>query len=84
MKALIKQKPASQKEVFYQDSWLEFMDLNTGYPLNTYPYKYGLCEDAVSNNPDDYVITSKKIKGMIYYTATIREDYEPVIPDMTD
>ena len=84
MKALIKQKPNSQKEVFYQDSWLEFMDPNTGYPLNTYPYKYGLCEDVISDNPDDYVITSKKIKGTTYYTATIREDYEPVIPDMTD
>ena len=84
MKALIKQKPASQKEIFYESDWLEFMDKETGYPLNTYPYKYGLCEDAISNNPDDYDITMKKIDGVKYYTATIKEDYVPDVPDMGD
>lgn len=57
MKALIKQKPASQKEVFYQSDWLPWMNSETGYPLNTMPYGYGLCEDAKSDNPDDYTLT---------------------------
>lgn len=81
MKALIKQKPASQKEIFYESDWMEWMDPNTGYPLNTYPYKYGLCEDAVSDDPDDYTITYEVINGIKYYTATIKDDF---IPDQSD
>lgn len=57
MKALIKQRPASQAEVFYEDSWLPWMDQQTGAPLNSEPYGYGLCEDAQSDNPDDYTLT---------------------------
>ena len=57
MKALIKQKPASKAEVFFEDSWLEWMDPDTGAPLNSDPYKYGLCLDAQSDDPDDYVLT---------------------------
>lgn len=81
MKALIKQKPTSQKEIFYESDWLEWMDNETGYPLNTFPYKYGLCEDAISDNPDDYDITVEIIDGVKYYTATIKEDYTPDMGD---
>jgi len=88
MKALIKQKPASQKEIFYESDWLEWMDQNTGYPLNTYPYKYGLCDDAISDKPDDYNITVEKINGVKYYTATIKDDYIPntdeIVHDQSD
>ena len=81
MKALIKQKPDSQKEVFLESDWLEWMDSNMGYPLNTYPYKYGFCDDAVSNNPDDYIITWQVINGTKYYSATIKDDF---VPDQSD
>lgn len=57
MKALVKQKPRSKAEVFYEDAWLEWMDPDTGAPLNSDPYKYGLCLDAQSDDPDDYVLT---------------------------
>lgn len=77
MKALIKQKPKSKAEVFYHSDWLDWMDENTGYPLNTFPYKYGLCEDAVSDDPNDYVITSEIIDNVEYFTATIKPDFTP-------
>ena len=57
MKALIKQKPAGAKEVFFETDWLPWMDQQTGAPLNSEPYGYGLCEDAQSDSPDDYVLT---------------------------
>lgn len=84
MKALIKNKPTAKAEVFKQSDWLDWMDSDTGYPLNTFPYKYGLCEDAISDNPDDYDITIEIIDGVKYYTATIKEDYTPDVPDMSD
>ena len=59
MKALVKQKPKSKAEVFFESDWLEWMDPSTGYPLNADPYKYGLCEDAYSDDPADYEITAE-------------------------
>ena len=57
MKALIKQRPTSQAEVFYESDWLDWMNPETGAPLNTEPYGYGLCQDAQSGDPADYMLT---------------------------
>lgn len=57
MKALIKQTPRSKAEVFFEDQWLDWMDPETGAPLNSEPYGYGLCQDAQSDDPEDYILT---------------------------
>jgi len=57
MKALINK---STGEVFRQSDWLAWMDSDTGYPLNTVLYGYGLCTDAQSDDANDYTITKHK------------------------
>lgn len=64
MKALVKQKPRSKAEVFFESDWLDWMNPDTGFPLNADPYKYGLCEDAYSDDPADYEITSETTMDM--------------------
>lgn len=82
MKALIKQKPASKAEVFFETSWLDWMDSETGAPLNSDPYGYGLCMDARSDDPADYVLTShtetdEDGNEVVTYTAELREGWTP-------
>lgn len=62
MRALVKQKPKSRAEVFFESDWLDWMDPETGAPLNADPYKYGLCENATSSDPADYAITSQTVE----------------------
>lgn len=88
MKALIKQTPERQKEIFYETDWLYWMDPKTGHPLNTYPYCYGLCEDALSDDPDDYVIEEHRPErkgdedeAEITYTATLKRGWKPKEPE---
>ena len=82
MKALIKQDPPRQAEVFFEDQWLDWMDAETGAPLNQDPYRYGLAMDAPSDDPMDYDI--ERHEGVdqygdpvVTYTATIKDGWRP-------
>lgn len=82
MKALIKQRPTRQAEVFFASDWLDWMDHETGAPLNSDPYGYALAEDAPSDDPSDYEI--ERHEGVdeygdpiVTYTATIKAGWRP-------
>lgn len=82
MKALIKQRPTSKAEVFFASDWLGWMDPETGAPLNSDPYCYGLAEDAPSDDPMDYDIvahtaTDEDGNAVTTYTATIKAGWRP-------
>ena len=82
MKALIKQTPKRKAEVFFETDWLDWMDPDTGAPLNQDPYGYALAEDAPSEDPMDYDV--ERHEGVdeygdpvVTYTARIKAGWTP-------
>lgn len=54
MRALIRQ--GKHAEVWPESEWLPWVD---GEKMSTWPMPYALCEDADSDDPDNYVITTE-------------------------
>lgn len=72
MKALIKQSPAYQAEVWFEDDWLPW--IGDGTCMARWPYGYALCQDATSDDPAEYIIEEHQTVDefgdpVIYYTA---------------
>ena len=61
MRALVKQQPAWEAEVWFEDAWLPWM--GDGRKMAVWPKKYAYCENAESEDPFDYTVTEVDVEG---------------------
>lgn len=69
MKALIKQSPAYQAEVWFESDWLPW--IGDGTCMARWPYGYALCQNATSPDPMSYIIEERQIIDEYGDTVTI-------------
>ena len=79
MRALVKQSPAYQAEVWKESDWQPWVD---PVRMSTWPNRYALAQEAPSPYPWDYVITEHREEDefgdlVITYTAEMTQDDDP-------